>query len=783
MRLNFYSLTVLCSAVLFSVWSPAAELENVFFATKLDEIEAAIVSTIKEGETPGAVFWLERNGTSFHHSYGERAIVPEREFNSEDTIYDAASLTKSLATAPAILLLIERGKLQLDAPVSRYLTNFAGGGKETITVRHLLTHTSGLRPGIGNEPPWTGVESAMQLACAEQVTAPPGTIFRYSDINFIVLGEMVRVVSGRRLDAFCAQEIYGPLKMKDTGFLPPTNLLARIAPTEWVEGRMLRGIVHDPTSRRMGGLAGHAGLFTTAADMARYARMLLNEGSLEGVQVFKPETVRLMTSVQSPAAVESRRGLGWDIDSGYSRPRGRIFPVGSFGHTGWTGTCLWIDPFSRTFWIFLSNRVHPKGEGNVLDLEGRLGTLTAEAVNGFNFTYVPGALAARTTSVYTAQAPPVTRLVLNGIDVLEKQNFAPLKGLRIGLIANHTAVDRQRRSTIDLLKASTNVTLKVLFSPEHGIRGERDEKIGDSVDEKTGLPVFSLYGEHRQPLPEQLENLDALVFDIQDIGCRFYTYISTLGLCMEAAGQAHLKFFVLDRVNPINGRDIDGPVWNGPRSFTAFHKIPVRHGMTVGELARMYNAECGFNADLQVIPVEGWKREFWFDQTMLPWINPSPNMRSLTAAILYPGVELLETTALSVGRGTDKPFEIVGAPYINDVALAEELNRAGLPGVRFVPVRFTPTASVFKDKPCGGVSILLTDRETCPVLDFGLVLGRSLHRLHPKDFNLDKMNVLLGDTQTLEMIKAGKSNTEIKAGWKGSLDDFKKRRAAFLIYK
>lgn len=783
MRLNYLLMAVLCCTVLFGVWSPAAEPDNAFFAPKLDEIEAAIVSTIKDGQTPGAVFWLERNGHSFHHAYGERGIVPDREYNSEDTIYDLASLTKSLATAPAIMLLIERGKLKLDAPVNHYLTNFVGGGKEGITLRHLLTHTSGLRPGLGNEPPWTGLPHAMELACAEQVTAPPGTLFRYSDINYILLGEIVRVASGRRLDEFCAQEIYGPLKMRDTGFLPATNKLARIAPTEMVEGRMLRGVVHDPTSRRMGGVAGHAGLFSTAADLSRFARMLLNEGALDGARIFKPETVHLMTSVQSPSAVESRRGLGWDIDSGYSRPRGRFFPVGSFGHTGWTGTCLWIDPFSRAFWIFLSNRVHPRGEGSVLDLQGRLGTLAAESVNGFNFAFVPGALAAHTTSVATAQAPLTTKQVLNGIDVLEKQNFAPLKGLRIGLIANHTAVDRQHRSTIDLLKASTNVTLKVLFSPEHGIRGEHDEKIGDSVDEKTGLPIYSLYGEHRQPLPEQLQNLDALVFDIQDIGCRFYTYISTLGLCMEAAGQAHLKFFVLDRVNPINGVDVDGPVWTGARSFTAFHKIPVRHGMTVGELARMYNAECGFNADLQVIPVEGWKREFWFDQTMLPWINPSPNMRSLPAAILYPGVGLLETTALSVGRGTDKPFELLGAPYINDVTLAGELNRAGLPGVRFVPVRFTPSASVYQNKLCGGVSILLTDRETCPVLDLGLVLGRTLHRLYPQDFTLDKMNVLLGDANTIEMIKAGKSNAEIKAAWKAPLDDFKKRRAAFLIYK
>ena len=302
-----------------------------------------------------------------------------------------------------------------------------------------------------------------------------------------------------------------------------------------VNGKPYRGVVHDPTARHMGGVAGHAGLFTTAADLARYARMLLNHGSLDGVRIFKPETVELMTSVQTPASLAARRGLGWDIDSGYSGPRGKLFPVGSYGHTGWTGTSLWIDPFSQTFVIFLSNRNHPDESGNVGALRAKLGTLAAEAITDYNFASVPGALAAapdpEKAGVRERSEPKPAQLkVSNGIDVLVRQKFAPLKGLRLGLITNHTGEDRDRNPTIDLLKNAPGVELKALFSPEHGIRGAVDEGVGDSVDQKTGLPVYSLYGERSKPTPEQLKDLDALVFDIQDIGCRFYTYTATMGL-------------------------------------------------------------------------------------------------------------------------------------------------------------------------------------------------------------------------------------------------------------
>jgi uncharacterized protein YbbC (DUF1343 family) len=348
-------------------------------------------------------------------------------------------------------------------------------------------------------------------------------------------------------------------------------------------------------------------------------------------------------------------------------------------------------------------------------------------------------------------------------------------------VTNHTGQDHERNPTIDLLKNAPGVELKALFSPEHGIRGLMDEHVGDSVDEKTGLPVYSLYGERTKPKPEQLKDLDALVFDIQDVGCRFYTYTATMALAMESAAENGKKYFVLDRLNPINGTAIDGPVLSGKTSFVGYHLVPLRYGMTIGELAKMFRAERHCNADLTVIPLENWRRDVWFDQTGQPWINPSPNMRNLTEAIFYPGLGLLEN-ALSVGRGTDTPFEVVGAPYIDDTRLAEELNAAGLPGVRFVPIQFTPTYSVHKDKLCRGVYILLTDRDHCNVVDVGLQIAETLYRLYPNDFNPDKMSHLLLDQPTLDAVKANQPLKEIRASWQKNLEEFQKVRAKYLMY-
>ena len=776
---------------------PAAGASTEFRPAKLAAMDAAVTNAIASGRLPGGVLWLERRGDSHIQAYGQRSVRPNREPMTVDTVFDAASLTKAVVTTPCILRLVEQGRVDLDAPVGRYLEGFTGDGRETITVRQLLTHVSGLPPGLPRSPAWRGASNALALARSQPLMEPPGTRFRYSDINFILLGLIIEKASGRPIDEFATNTLFAPLRMNHSGFLPfsptetndlprnlPTQGIAMIAPTEELAGPVvLRGIVHDPTTRRLGGVAGHAGLFTTAADLARFSRMVLNGGTLDGQTLLKPETIRQITSVQTPPGLP-RRGLGWDIDSPYAGPRGNLFPLGSYGHTGWTGTSLWIDPFSQTFLIFLSNRNHPSEDGNILPLRRELGTLAAEAVDTFNFVDVPGALPpapAQTNGIASPTPQPQTE-VLNGIDVLVRDNFRPLQGLRLGLVTNQTGRDRRRRPTIDLLRAATNLQLVALFSPEHGIRGSLDqEKIGDTVDPISGLPVYSLYGERRAPSPEQLASLDALVFDIQDIGCRFYTYISTLGNCLEATARAGKRLIVLDRINPITGR-VEGPVSSGERSFVAWHEIPLRHGMTVGELARLFNAERKLNASLEVIRVEGWNPGQWMDQTGLPWINPSPNMRSLTEATLYPGVGLLEFCAVSVGRGTGTPFEVLGAPYIDDLALAAELNRSGLPGVRFLPIRFTPTASVFAGKECGGVQILLTDRTQFRAADLGVLLATTLQRKYPDQLQVDRMQRLLMSPLVLEAIKAGCSLGDIRVLWNAPVTQFESRRREHLLY-
>ena len=379
-------------ALLLSGCAKRQPAAPVFRAEKLAEMDATIHSAIASNRCPGGVLWLERNGTAYHKAFGHRALVPAREAMTEDTIFDAASLTKVVATTPAIMMLVERGQVKLEAAVTHYLPEFNGENRERVTVRELLTHTSGLPPDIETKTAWHGQGEAIKKACATQLQSKPGTAFKYSDINFFLLGEIVRRVSGTPLEIFVRREIYAPLKMRDTGFLPPTNKMARIAPTEVVDGNPYRGTVHDPTARHMGGVAGHAGLFTTAPDLARYARMLLNGGELGGARIFRPETVRMMTGVQTPPEISARRGLGWDIDSSFSGPRGEHFPVGSYGHTGWTGGSFWIDPFSKTFVIFLSNRNHPTEAGSVLALRHRLGTLAAEAVGKIYFADFPGVL-------------------------------------------------------------------------------------------------------------------------------------------------------------------------------------------------------------------------------------------------------------------------------------------------------------------------------------------------------------------------------------------------------
>lgn len=382
----------LCMAGSFNVQGGGAA---PFDGARLREIETTIRQAVEEGATPGAILRIERAERVFQVEIGRRAIDPNEEALTPDTIFDVASLTKVVATAPAIMVLVERGDVELDASVKRYIPEFSRDGRDDVTIRHLLSHTSGLRAGLGY-PTWRGRDTAIELICRETLRADPGKEFVYSDLNFILLGEVVTRAGGVPLEEFVRKELFEPLGMADTGFHPPQSKIDRIAPTQRARDGMLRGVVHDPTARAMGGVAGHAGLFSTVDDLARYCRMILARGELDGVRVLSSDAVDEMTAVQTAAVTGVRRGLGWDIDSRFSRPRGK-FPLGSFGHTGWTGPCLWIDPFSGTYWLFLSNRVHPDGSGDVIPLQRRLAGLVCDAIADFDFDNVPGALPSLST--------------------------------------------------------------------------------------------------------------------------------------------------------------------------------------------------------------------------------------------------------------------------------------------------------------------------------------------------------------------------------------------------
>jgi uncharacterized protein YbbC (DUF1343 family) len=375
-------------------------------------------------------------------------------------------------------------------------------------------------------------------------------------------------------------------------------------------------------------------------------------------------------------------------------------------------------------------------------------------------------------------------IVLTGIDVLQRDGFRALAGRNIGLITNHTGIDRSGVSNIQLLHDASEVNLVVLFSPEHGLFGKLDVPlIDDAEDVTTGVRVFSLYGNTRIPTSDMLRNIDTLVFDIQDIGTRFYTYISTMGHAMQAAANNDKRFVVLDRPNPINGITVAGPVLDeGRQSFTGFHRLPVRHGMTVGELALMFKAELQLDLDLEIIPIEAWSRTDYFDATGLEWINPSPNMRSLTEAILYPGIGLLETTNLSVGRGTKTPFELFGAPWLDGEQLALELHQLNLPGVEFKAIQFTPDSSKFAGELCGGIGIQITDRERFESVRTGIEIALQLRRLYSQEWEIDAYDRLLVNESVLTAIRLGRPYAEIESIYQAGLTKFLQRRSAFLIY-
>ncbi len=840
-----------------SVQAQAAKEQYNFSA-----VTAAVNQAIAAKQLPGAVVLINHGGrTVFEQAYGDRALEPAVEPMTEDTIFDMASLSKCLATATAIMQLFEEHKLQFDDPVAKYLPAFAVNGKQNVTIRELLTHYSGLPADVSLKDPWglaapdkaEGIRRAMNAT----LDSVPGTHFKYSDINFITLGALVEEISGQPLDVYAQEHIFGPLGMTHTRYLPfakacgpkdvygsaialpakpsesinsscsgdawmPTKWIPNIAPTAHDDegtaatnpdfDRLLRGTVHDPTTRRMGSVAGHAGVFSTAGDVALFAQALLDRlAGRKSNFPLKQATLKLMTEPEQPStAVEgasvfaadgkattgvAARGFGWDINTAYSRPRGEVFPIGSFGHTGFTGTSLWMDPGSDTFVVILANAIHPRGAPPISPLRGQVATATARALHLYEKPEVADTISP----------------TLNGIDVLEATHFEILaqaakrhnNHLRLGLMTNQTGLDQEGRRTIDvLLHSIPEVELKTLFSPEHGILGLKDTtKIGNDVDPSTQLPVISLYGakpEQRRPSPESLKNLDAVVIDLQDVGVRFYTYEAVVGYFLEAAAQAHIEIIVLDRPNPNGGIAVQGAVSDaGSESYTNYMPMPVRNGMTLGELALYFNSErrlpsavspnilAPIRAQLTVVPMRNWKRKEFFDETGLKWINPSPNMQSPNAATLYPGIGLTESTNISVGRGSDKPYEHIGAPFINAQELADYLNARKIPGIHFSPTSFAVADDVNHYPSHGstipGIAFTVTDRNVLDSPEMGVELLSALHHLYPQ-FLLAKAAHLMANVDTMRALTNGDDPRKIAEGWEADLAAFKQRRQAYLLY-
>jgi uncharacterized protein YbbC (DUF1343 family)/CubicO group peptidase (beta-lactamase class C family) len=733
---------------------PSASPQRMGFAADLrGDLQALLDDAVRRRLAPSAVLVVARKGKVVFRGAAGAAGATK--------IFDLASLTKVVATTPAIMQLVEEGKLRLDAPIGRYLPRLRGTSKATITTRQLLLHISGLHSGVWAGPRPKGPVVRLSDLSAKilprihrsRLRALPGGRYKYSDIGFILLGRIVEQLRGRSLAQVTRDRLFGPLGMCDTGFVPRGAWLARTV-SPWPKGGN-HGVVYDPLAARLAGVAGHAGLYGTADDLARYGQALLSGGFLAGKRVLGARTIQTMfTAAALPGG--ARRALGWRVAGAGLTPR-------SVGHTGYTGTSLWLDRRAQLVVVLLTNRTAVIPAGRVGALRARVNRVLAAALSR-----------------------PVKRAVRSGLDRLVGDRFKQLAGARVGLITNHTAVDAKGRWIVDLLLAAPKVRLQAIFAPEHGLKAKLDRYLGDKVLRRRGrrVPVYSLFGDRRRPTDKTLRGVDTLVFDMQTVGVRYYTYLATMGWAMEEAARRKLRFVVLDRPNPLGGLAVQGPVSSATRrTSTNYHPIPVRHGMTIGELARLYNGERRIGAKLQVLRASGWRRSWRFDRWgQGRWRYPSPNIRSWRQALLYAAVGLLESTRLAVGRGTKSPFHWFGAPWIDGPKLARELARHKLPGVHIVPVSFTPRSSWYRGKRCHGVRLLLTNAARFRPPRAAVVFATTLLKLYPRAWPHKGLFRLFNHPPTTKAILAGESPERVWSRWTQGLARFRKTRRRYLLY-
>jgi uncharacterized protein YbbC (DUF1343 family)/CubicO group peptidase (beta-lactamase class C family) len=752
---------------------PASASTTARQPLELPAIDALLARAIAEHKLPGAVVAVgRRDGVVFERAYGQRAIVPSVEPMQADTIFDLASLSKAVATATVVVALAEEGRLSLDAPIGALLPEVIPRAR-AITPRELLLHTSGLPGALPRDQLDGGAAHALSAVLRVEPVDPRGARYRYSDVGFIWLGIMAARAAGEPLDALVRRVLSAPLALTDTGYTPSAALRPRIAPTEAHTRRpvpLVRGEVLDPLAYRLGGVAGNAGVFSTAADLSRVARMLLGGGALDGKRVLSEASAAALMTLRSAGVV--KRTLGWDARSPHSRNRGALLSARAFGHGGHTGTALWIDPEQDLFVVFLSNRVHPDERGDVLSL---IADVNDAAVRGV---------------VQAAPCPLAGEPVRAGIDVLRAEGFARLAGKRIGLLTHRAARAADGRTTLELIAEQKSVTLAAVLTPEHGLDADVEGAIKHGALGAT--PIYSLfgrktgghdsYGGQRRPTPAMLEGLELLVIDLVDVGTRFYTYASTVREALIAARDARLPVLLLDRPNPIGASIVEGPMLDPSiRSFVNHHPLPLRHGLTLGELALLLASDLALDVQLQLVRVSGYERSATFEATGLAWSAPSPNLRTQHAALLYPAVGLLEGTVLAVGRGTDKPFEQIGAPFIDSSALLAALPH-DLPGMRFAKASFTPSEGPFAGELCQGISLAVTDARAYSAVRTGIALIRALFGLYQARWEHAQLLRLLGHARTLRALERGLPFERLEPLWRAELDAFAARRERVLQY-
>jgi uncharacterized protein YbbC (DUF1343 family)/CubicO group peptidase (beta-lactamase class C family) len=763
-------------------------------------LDSLMEAGIAAGAAPGAALAVGRHGRIVHmRSYGRIDVAPAAAAVTDSTRYDLASLTKVVATTTAAMILEEAGLLNIDRPVHDFLPQINAPEKAGITVRQLLAHNGGFRSGA---PLWRESSDAASFLRAmneRPLAYTPGDSTIYSDWDLIMTGLIVEHITGEPLDVFLQKRVWGPLGMRDTGFNPlgagplPIGtactamastthpLLPLIAATEIdtvYRKRQVHGIVHDENACALGGVAGHAGLFSSARDLAVFATMMLNGGEYNGVRILKATTIARWTARQGP---RSSRALGWDTPAPGSSA-GRFFSPRSFGHTGFTGTSIWMDPEKGIYVVLLTNRVNPTRANNKHEpLRRAIADAVQQAV-------MDAPVKEWNPPLPPAPPSPAQARVLPGLDIFLADVPAAIRGKRIGLITNGTVVDRQGRLAIDLIAAHKDLKLVALFAPEHGIRGTVAEgaTIEDERDAKTGVPVYSLYKtEDHGPEDAMLADVDALVYDLQEVGGRTWTYVSTMALSMMAAKRKGIPFVVLDRPNPIGGEIVEGaPLDPKFKSFVGMYSIPARHGMTVGELARLFNTRFGIGANLIVIKAANWKRSMWFEDNGVPWANPSPNLRTPDALKNYPGTVYFEGTNLSEGRGSERPFEQVGAPWLKAQEVMGALNAKALPGVRFEAITMTiGVAAKYKGQTLPGIRFVVTDRNAYRPVRTALIAIDEIRRQHPADFKWSgSLDRLAGTDRVRLAIEAG-TLPALLDEWDREAAQFKQGVADLLMYR